>query len=262
MRLILLPQKSFDKETAKSLGIIKGIAEKLLVSAGISVPKSFEFYNSFDKFVKRNAQEVIDYGFPKNIASDFIKSSLHTSTYGNYDFKRGVILEMNSHPYFKEFYPAQQLLELIIHESLHLELRKKMGFEINKLKFKFMVKNKTIKYAGIKKVLQLDEGFATVFSKLLIKTLPKSNLQQIRKLAVWTSSKKLPAYKKSVGRYSIEKLVSFFNKTFEENSKKGVKIIYGKLKKIREKGIKSKIQSILDFVNEEIKSIASEHIYS
>jgi len=205
MKLIISPEDSFKKEEKKDIQKIILFARKLLKKNKIHLPHKIYFFNSFSEFIKKILPEVKNYGFDESISKEIIKCALKNGTYGTIDYKSNSIIEMNFNPFKNGEYSAQDFLRLIIHESLHLHLSKKMKKDINKLKFRF----ENGKYVGNPEIIRLDEGYAEFMTK---KILDKIDIKEIKKIAIPPVYQKGPSYKKEVSNLNIE----LFDKDFEK----------------------------------------------
>lgn len=226
MKVVLLPDTSFDNESRNTIYVLVNIAKKLLKKWKVPIPENIEFYNNVSMIIKRINDQVKTYGLTADQSREFIKSSLHSGVYITVDPVKKSIIAMNYNPHFQGFFPAMQFLKMIIHESLHLQLYQKVKHNIYEDKFKF----KSGKYIGNSMILQLDEGYATFLTDNM---LPKRILKQIRHLPIWTTTKDPPHFKTLVGNLKIRKFVDYFDKLYSNNVKNGVKIIktiYNKIK--------------------------------
>lgn len=241
MELIIVPKDSFTKKEKKDLTKIVLIAKNLLIKNEIPLPNKILFFNSFKEFNKKIITEVINYGTTKEIANNIINCALNNGTYGTIDLKENSIIEMNFNPFNKGNYPAKEFLELIIHETLHLQLSNYLKKDLNKMKFK--IDNK-LKLKPNKKIIQLDEGYAEFMTKKILKEI---DLKKITQIKIKTKNTKKPSYKKEIKNFNIEE----FDKTFEEkfllNRKIGLKIFIKKFKN------KTKNKEILNFTKKELK---------
>jgi len=214
----------------------------LLKENNISTPKDIYFYNSFEKFIEKVLPEVENYNFSKEISREIIKCGLNNGTYGTLNFKENAIIEMNFNPFKKGFYPSLEFLELLVHESSHLHLYKKLGKDVNSLKFKFDKE----KFIGDEKIIQFDEGYAEFMTNKILKDFDK---MEIEKIVIPRASKEKPSYKRFINSMEIDK----FDKDFENlvifNQNKGFRIFKNKFDN------NSKNEEILNFVVKELKKI-------
>lgn len=242
MKLIIIPNDSFKKSEKKQLQKIINFAEILLKKNNIKIPAKIYFYNSFSEFIKEVLPEVKNYEFNKETSKEIIKCALNNGTYGTINFEEDSIIEMNFNPFNKGEYSSLDFLELIIHESLHLHLSKKIKKNINLLKFKF---NKE-KFIGNKKIIQFDEGYAEFMTWKILKNI-KINFMKNIKIPLICGEK--PSYKKKIGSLNID----LFDKNFEtlliSNRNIGLKIFERKFKK------NSDNLEILNFALKELKKI-------
>ncbi len=242
MKIKIIPEKSFSFKEEEGIKRIMQIAIKNLQENSIPVPNSLEFYNSYDSFIERVLPEVMNYGFDKEVSKEIIKCALNNGTYGTIDFKKDSIIEMNFNPFNKGEYSPLEFLELIIHESLHLFLSRKVNKDINKLKFKF----KGLDYCSNPKIIQFDEGFAEFVTNKIIKGI---DLEKIKKIKIPIKNKLPPKYKKEVRELKIEQ----FDKEFEElllnNRKVGEEIFRKKFSG------KEDINKIVSFAVENLRKI-------
>ena len=214
----------------------------MLKENNISTPKDIYFYNSFEKFIEKVLPEVENYNFSKEISREIIKCGLNNGTYGTLNFKENAIIEMNFNPFKKGFYPSLEFLELLVHESSHLHLYKKLGKDVNSLKFKFDKE----KFIGDEKIIQFDEGYAEFMTNKILKDFDK---MEIEKIVIPRASKEKPSYKRFINSMEIDK----FDKDFENlvifNQNKGFRIFKNKFDN------NSKNEEILNFVVKELKKI-------
>ena len=139
--LKLFPKENFDKESINTMNKLIEIAKNLLTKYEIKVPKSIEFYDNLDLFIKKILQQVKNYGLTEKQSIEFIKASLNSGAYGTFNIEENSIIEMNFNPHFKLFYPSIHFLNLLIHESLHLFLYSNFKNSIYNDKFKFRGEN-------------------------------------------------------------------------------------------------------------------------
>ncbi|MCK5149328.1 hypothetical protein KAJ87_00185 [Candidatus Pacearchaeota archaeon] len=245
MELIISPNNSFNKFEKDYLKKIIIFAEKLLRKNEISIPKKIYFYNSFKRFIEKVLLEVESYGFNSRISKEIIKCALNNGTYGTIDFKKNSIIEMNFNPFNRGEYFSIDFLELIIHESLHLHLSKKIKKDINYLKFKF---NKN-KFIGNKKIIQFDEGYAEFMTKKILEEVDISTISTIKKMKISKKNQEKPPYKKMLNNFDIEKFDKIFENLLISNRNLGFKIFEKKFKE------NSDNKKILDFALDELKKI-------
>lgn len=205
MRLILIPKDLFKEKEKKELQKIISFAKNLLEKNKISLPNKIYFFNSFSNFVKKVLPEVKNYGFNEDISKEIILCSLNNGTYGTIDYKDNSIIEMNFNPFNKGKYSSKDFLELIIHESLHLHLSKKLNKDINEIKFKFEKEE----YIGNPRIIQVDEGYAEFMTR---KILNKFNIKKIKRVSIPIAYRKKPFYKKRVFGLNI----NLFDRNFEK----------------------------------------------
>ncbi len=239
MKIFISPQNSISESQERDLKIIVKLAEKLLKKNNITIPKKIYFYNSFERFIEKVLPEVKDYGFDEDISIEIIKCALNNGTYGTINFKEDSIIEMNFNPFKGGGYSSLDFLELIIHESLHLHLCKKIEKDINLLKFKF---NKE-KFVGNKKLIQFDEGYAEFMTQKILKEV---DVQEIKNIKIIPINNQKPKYKKEINNFDVEK----FDKNFE------VSVISN-----REKGLENFKEKFNEEANnEEILNYASKNL--
>jgi len=251
MKILLVPKLSFDRETKKSIKTIVSLSEEIMKKEGIPLPRSLEFFNSFDEFRKRVLKSVMDYGFSRKIAENFINASFETGTYGTYDFRSNSIIEMNFNPFYRLFYPAIQFFRFVIHESSHLFLRKSLGCDIEKYKFNFVIEKNKIEYKGRLEVLQLDEGFAEIVTNLFMK---KIDVNEIRTLPIYSAENEAPKYEKKVDNVHIPTLVKFFDKFLQRNKKIGYHKVYYIIRKNFRKMEYVNVCDLVEIVSKRIRN--------
>jgi Lhr-like helicase len=217
MELTVNPKNSFKELEKKGIRKIILLAEKLLKGNKISIPKKVYFYNSFKEFVKKVIPEVKNYGFDEKISGEIIKCALNNGTYGTIDFKENSIIEMNFNPFNEGKYSSIDLLELIVHEALHLHLSKKIKKDINSMKFKF---NKN-SFIGNKRIIQIDEGYAEFMTK---KILEYVDIEEIKKIKIMPKQREGPEYKRQIDNLNIERFDKNFERLVISNRKVGLKI--------------------------------------
>lgn len=244
MKLKLFPKENFDKESLNTMNKLIKIAEELLNNLNIIIPSSLEFYDDFETFIQRILPQVQHYGLTKKQSIEFIKASLNSGSYGTFNIKENCIIEMNFNPYFKLFYPSIHFIRLLIHESLHLFLHNNLKLNIYDDKFKF----EKGKYVGKEMIIQLDEGFAAFLTD---KILEDVKFELIKEWPIYSGPNKSPSYKKKMEGIDIGEFNRKFNKVYEENAKKGYKIIEKKFNQI-EGDLKEKIRIIVDYIKKEI----------
>jgi len=240
MNLKIIPLGPFKDKDFENLKKIILIAEKLLRENNISIPENIYFYNSFEKFTKKVLPEVKSYNFSEKISKEIINCALNNGTYGTINFEENAIVEMNFNPFKNGFYPALEFLELLIHESLHLHLYKKLNKNVNLLKFKFDKEN----FIGNQKIVLFDEGYAEFMTNRILKGFDKT---KIEKIMIPRASKEKPKYKKFVEEINMNK----FDKNFEDlvtfGQEEGFKIFKDKFNN------DSKNEEILNFAFEKLK---------
>lgn len=244
MKSILVPEKNFDKKSIETINKLVNIARDILGNLNINLPKSIEFYDELDAFIKRILPQVKDYGLTEKQSIEFIKASLNSGTYGTFDIKDNSIIEMNFNPHFRLFYPSTHFLNLLIHESLHLFLYSKFKHNIYKDKFKF----ENGKYIGKEKIIQLDEGFAEFLTS---KILENFNFDSIKDLPIYSGLNESPNYQKEVDGSNIDKFNKQFDLLYEKNSKKGHNLIEEKFNYLQG-SLKEKIGVLTDYIVKEI----------
>ena len=249
MKITLIPEENFDKKSKDTIFLLVHIAEIELKKFEIRIPKEIVFYDMINPFIKKIINQVKAYNLSENQASEFIKASLNAGTYGTFDIENNQIVEMNFNPYFKTFYPAVLFLRMIIHESLHLYLYSKLNKDIYSQKFKF----KKGKYSGIRKIIQLDEGFAGVMTD---KILESFNFNAIKDLPIYSGLNSPPDYLSEVEGLNIKKFNLSFEKIYQKNSKKGYKLIKRKLN--AEKSI-NKLNLTISFIQNEVDKLFLKH---
>jgi len=217
MKLRLIPKSSFNKNEEENLKKIVIFAECLLKKNNIPLPKQIYFYNSLQKFIKKVLPEIKNYGFNKNISKEIIKCALNNGTYGTINFKEDSIIEMNFNPFNKGEYLPSEFLELIVHESLHLHLSKKIKRDLNNLKFKFD-KGSCI---GNIEIIKFDEGYAQFMTEKILKDI---NQSKIKKLKISSKNNKKPYYQKKIKSIDIEKFDKIFEKVLVNNREKGFRL--------------------------------------
>jgi len=247
MKIKLCPKDSFDSSSIETINKLIDIAKKRLDKVGISSPKTVEFYDDLDLFIKRILPQVKNYGLTENQSEEFIKSSLNSGTYGTFNIEDNSIIEMNFNPYFKTFYPSIHFLKLLIHESLHLFLYSKIKRNIYNDKFKF----KNGKYIGKEKIIQLDEGFAEFLTE---KILENFDFDAIKELPIYSELNEIPKYKKEVEGLDLDEFNKKFDILYEHNLKKGYKLIENTFKKL-EGNLKEKIEALIHYISEEIEKL-------
>jgi len=241
MKLNLIPKSNFKKEDIKNLRKIISIAEGILKKNKMAIPKKIYFYNSFEKFIKKVLPEVKKYGFNKRISEEIIKCALNNGTYGTLNFKEDTIIEMNFNPFKKGFYSPIEFLALIVHESLHLHLYKKLKTDINLLKFKF----DGYEFIGEEKILVIDEGYATFMTSKLLDRLKS---KEIKKITIPRISKEGPKYKEKLNKFDIKRFDKLFENLVVMDQNKGFNIFNKKFKN------KTNNEEILNFAKEELKN--------
>ena len=217
MELIIYPDNSFKNSEKENLNKIINFSKNLLQKNNINLPNKICFYNSFSTFIKKVVPEVESYGFNKKTSKEIIKCALNHGTYGTINYKDNSIIEMNFNPFNKGQYSSLEFLELIIHESLHLNLSKRMHKDINNLKFKF----KKNKYIGKEKIIQLDEGYAEFMTKKILKRI---NIKKIKKIKIPIINSQKPKYKKQMFEINIKEFDKNFEKLLTSNRNKGLKL--------------------------------------
>ena len=242
MNLKIISKIPFKKKDIENLKEIVSVVEKLLKENNISTPKDIYFYNSFEKFIEKVLPEVENYNFGKEISREIIKCGLNNGTYGTLNFKENAIIEMNFNPFKKGFYPSLEFLELLVHESSHLHLYKKLGKDVNSLKFKFDKE----KFIGDEKIIQFDEGYAEFMTNKILKGFDK---MEIEKIVIPRASKEKPSYKRIIKNLDIEKFDKNFEKLVISNQDKGFKIFN------EEFNNNSNNEEILNFAIEKLKNI-------
>ena len=248
MELKLFPKESFDKGSITTMNQLIKIAEVLLSKWEIVPPKAIEFYDSIKLFANRILPQVKEYGLSEEQSREFINTSLNSGSYGTFNIKDNVIIEMNFNPYFKTFYPSIQFLRLLIHESLHLFLYSKLDREIYKDKFKFQGE----KYLGEKIILQLDEGFVQVLTEIILEDF---DFEKIKELPIYSEINKPPKFRKNVGGLNLVKFNQKFDDLYEKNSKRGYKLIKEKIKDFKEVDKSKIIKELVEFIKEEINKL-------
>ncbi|MDD5054118.1 MAG: hypothetical protein PHT91_03570 [Candidatus Nanoarchaeia archaeon] len=242
MELIILPRNSFKKKDYDSLRSITLFAEKILKSTNIDIPKKVYFFNSFEDFSKKVLPEVKNYGFNEKEAEEIIKCALNNGTYGTINYKEYAVVEMNFNPFNKGEYSSSDFLAMIIHESLHLHISKKLNKDINNLKFRF----KGNKFIGNEKIIMIDEGYAGFMTELLLFGI---NTKKIKNIKILPLNKESPKFNKHVGKLDIEKFDSDFEKILVLNRNKGIELFKKKFAK------EKNIDKITDFAMNELKNL-------
>jgi len=242
MDLKIIPKIPFKEKDIEHLKKIILFAEELLNENKISIPKEIYFYNSFEKFIKKVVIEVETYNFGKKVSEEIIKCALNNGTYGTLNFKEDAIIEINFNPFKNGFYPSLEFLELLIHETLHLHLYKRLNKNVNSLKFKFDKEN----FIGNEEIIQFDEGYAEFMTDKILKSFDKSKIENI---AIPRFSKEKPNYKKFIDNINIEKFDKNFEKLVISNRNKGLKIFNKNFNST------STNKEILDFTIEKLKRI-------
>ncbi|HNZ52064.1 MAG: hypothetical protein BWY36_00440 [Candidatus Diapherotrites archaeon ADurb.Bin253] len=248
MKLIVLPNNSFNESKKEDLNKIIFFAEKLLEKNDIPLPEKIYFYNSFEEFIEKVIPEVIGYGFSKEISKEIIKCALNNGTYGTLNYQENSIIEMNFNPFNKGEYSADDFLELLIHESLHLQLSNHMNKDINSIKFKFSKG----KFLGNPRIIQLDEGYAEFMTKKILEDPEFYEINKIiKEIKIPFHNLESPSYKKNIDYLDINEFDSAFETLLLSNRDKGFKLFRSVFKE--KKGYTSK--QILDFAAKELKEI-------
>lgn len=242
MKLIIFPKDSFTKKEKRRIKEILILAKKLLKKNKITLPKKIYFFNSFSSFIKKVIPEVKNYGFDEELSKEIILCALNNGTYGTINYNENSIIEMNFNPFNKGEYLAEEFMELIIHESLHLHLSKRLNKDLNLIKFKF----EKGRYIGNPKIIQLDEGYAEFMTK---KILNKTNITKIKNIKIPLKIKEKPIYKRKVSGFNVVLFDKNFEKLIISNRNLGLKYISQKF------NFKSPNEKILTFVIEELKKI-------
>ncbi len=248
MELITVPNDSFNKPEKEDINNIIFFAEKILKKNNIPIPKRVYFYNSFDEFIKKVLPEVMGYGFSKEISEEIIKCALNNGTYGTLSYQENSIIEMNFNPFNNGEYSAAEFLELLIHESLHLQLSNRLNKDINSMKFKFDKE----KFIGDPRIIQIDEGYAEFMTKKLLEDSDFPEIKKIiEKIKVPSSNLKEQSYKKKIEDINIQKFDKVFERLLLSNRDKGFKIFNSMFQD--QKDYTSK--QILDFAVKKLKEI-------
>lgn len=240
MKLKIIPKSQFKEKDFENLKKIILIAKKLLKENNISIPKNIYFYNSFEKFIKKVLPEVESYNFSEKVSREIINCALNNGTYGTINFEENAIVEMNFNPFKNGFYPALEFLELLIHESLHLHLYKKLNKNVNLIKFKFDKEN----FIGNQKIVLFDEGYAEFMTNRILKNFDKT---KIEKIIIPRASKEKPKYKNFVEYINMEKFDKNFGDLVAFSQEKGFSIFKDKFDN------DSKNEEILNFAFEKLK---------
>lgn len=242
MDLNLIPRTPFKEKDFENLKKIILIAEKLLKENDISIPTKIYFYNSFEKFIEKVLPEVENYNFKEKVSREIINCALNKGTYGTINFEENAIVEMNFNPFKNGFYPTFEFLELLIHESLHLHLYKKLNKDINSLKFKFDKE----KFIGNEKIILFDEGYAEFMTNRILTNFDKTKIQNI---VIPRASKEKPKYKHIIDNINIDEFDKNFENLIIANKEKGFKIFKDKF------GNNSDNEEVLNFAIRELKKI-------
>lgn len=245
MQLKLFPKESFDKDSTETINKLIEISIKILNKLKIDIPKSIEFYDDLNLFIKRILSQVKNHGLTENQSIEFIKSSLNSGTYGTFNIEDNSIIEMNFNPHFKTFYPSIHFLKLLIHESLHLFLYSHLKRNIYNDKFKF----ENGKYMGYKKIIELDEGFAEFLTE---KILENFNFDSIKELPIYSELNESPKYKREVEGLKLDEFNEQFDILYENNSKKGYELIKNKFNRL-DGNLQEKIKNLIEYVSNEIE---------
>jgi hypothetical protein len=242
MKLIIIPENSFTENSKKQLNKIIEFSKNILNKENISLPKEILFHNSFEDFIDKILPEVKTYGYNENTCREIIKIALNHGTYGTINYEKNQVIEMNFNPFKNGEYSALEFLELIIHESLHLHLSKKINKDINLLKFNFNGLN----LESDKKILQIDEGYANFMTNKLLREVDVSKIKGIK---IPTTNTKKPKYDQKNSKVNLESFDKNYEKIFMENKKIGEKLFEDKF------SFKDNNELILDFAVNELRKI-------
>lgn len=242
MKLIINPKDSITIKEYNCINNIAYTAEKILQKNGFLIPDKIYFYYSFDLFIKKVLSEVQNYGFNCKEAEEIIKCSLNNGTYGTINYDENAVIEMNFNPFNKGEYKSLDFLAMIIHESAHLHLSKKMKKDINNMKFRFE-KNKFI---GNEMITFIDEGYASFMTEYLLKGFKVNNIKNI-KIPIMSSIP--PNYAENINDINIKIFDSNFEKLVVLNRDKGYAFFKEKF------GGKIKIDEVTEFAIKELKNL-------
>ncbi len=242
MKLIIFPIDSLSENSKKQLNRIVEVSKEILEKENISLPKEILFYNSFEKFIDKILPEVKTYGYDEDTSREIVKIALNNGTYGTINCEENQVIEMNFNPLNNGEYSSLHFLELIIHESLHLHLSKKINNDINLLKFNF----NGLELTSNKKILQIDEGYANFMTNKLLKGRDFSEIKKIKIPIINTMN---PKYNQQNSKIDLESFDENYEKIFIENKKIGERIFENKFSS------EDNNELILDFAMDELRKV-------